>query len=51
MNDREAIDAINEAFDAYCDEGASQLLTLSRIAQVLGRNKIAQAIAKAKEIQ
>jgi hypothetical protein len=46
MNDAEAIDAINEIFDKYCDNGLHELAALSRIGRVLGLNTAAHVIAK-----
>jgi len=38
MNDHDAIEAINEVFDKYCDGELRDVATLGRIGRILGLN-------------
>jgi len=46
MNDHEALDAINEVFDKYCDGELRDVAALGRIGRILGLNIISHAEAK-----
>lgn len=46
MNDHEAIDTINQIFDAYCDGDMREVVALMRIGRALGLNAPSHAAKK-----